>query len=138
VHAAAVGTDYFTAGEPPSPVQHFWSLAVEEQFYLVWPAVLVLVLAVGLRRHRAGAEGARRRLPLLALLVAAACALSYAYADAGVVSNPTGIYFSTSARVWELGAGVLLAMAGSFPHGCPSSCGRCWPGVAWLPFSWLR
>jgi peptidoglycan/LPS O-acetylase OafA/YrhL len=119
VHAAAVGTDYFTAGQPPSPVQHFWSLAVEEQFYLVWPAVLVLVLAVGIRKHRAGAEGARRRLPLLALLVAAACALSYMWAETGVVSDPTAIYFSTSARVWELGAGALLAMAGSVPARLP-------------------
>ena len=119
VHAAAVGTDYFTAGQPPSPVQHFWSLAVEEQFYLVWPALLVLVLAVGLRKHRAGAEGARRRMPLLALLVALACVLSYAWADRGVASDPTGIYFSTSARVWELGAGALLAMTGSLPSRLP-------------------
>src|SRR4051812_36589643 len=36
------GADYFARGQPPSPVQHFWSLAVEEQFYLVWPLLIAL------------------------------------------------------------------------------------------------
>src|SRR3712207_8349894 len=48
---AAVGTDYLQADAEPSPLQHFWSLAVEEQFYLVWP-VLIIVFA---RRRGLGA-----------------------------------------------------------------------------------
>lgn len=51
-----VGTDYFQEGLPPSPVQHFWSLSIEEQFYFVWPAVLlgIFVIAAKFSLRRLG------------------------------------------------------------------------------------
>ncbi|MFC8088595.1 hypothetical protein [Streptomyces sp. NPDC057301] len=50
---AAAGTDYLAQSSPPSPFQHFWSLAVEEQFYLVWPLLLLLTWRVARGPDRA-------------------------------------------------------------------------------------
>ena len=102
-------TDYFAAQQPPSPVQHFWSLAVEEQFYLVWPALIVAVLILGTRGSPAAA---RRRLPRLGWLVAGLAAASLAWSIATTPTDPTVAYFSTATRAWELAAGALLAFAG--------------------------
>ena len=63
-HLAAAAVDYFSADNLPSPVEHFWSLSAEEQFYLVWP---VLILAAStltrLRSMRLGAAPSRSRCP---------------------------------------------------------------------------
>ena len=48
INFARQGTDYFEQSSAPSPVQHFWSLAVEEQFYLLWPALILFAFAVPL------------------------------------------------------------------------------------------
>jgi peptidoglycan/LPS O-acetylase OafA/YrhL len=109
VRFGAERTDYFAADQPTSPVQHFWSLAVEEQFYLVWPALLLLVLVLGTRRSPAAV---RRRLPRLAVLVTGLVAASFLWSVTQTASDPTGAYFATATRSWELGAGALLAFAG--------------------------
>jgi len=103
VHFAALGSDYFQQGQPPSPIQHFWSLSVEEQFYLVWPTLLGLAL-FGLVRRRA------RRGRLL-LVIAAAGVASLAWSIHATTSSPTSAYFSTPARAWELALGAGLAVA---------------------------
>lgn len=99
-HLAAVGTDYFQSALPPSPLQHYWSLAVEEQFYLVWPLVLLLLLLP----RRSGR-------PVVALFATAVIAASFLWAMHQSVSEPTVAYFSTFTRAWELAAGALLAAA---------------------------
>lgn len=103
VHFAANGTDYFRAELPPSLVQHFWSLSVEEQFYVVWPVVIAAVLLVS-RRIRAGRAVVRPAVfGALAVIVIG----SFVWALHETGSAPTRAYFDTGARAWELGAGAL-------------------------------
>lgn len=103
-----LGTDYFAALGPVSVFQHTWSLSVEEQFYAVWPAIVALIGFVGFRRS---GSRATRRTALLALSVvlAVAAAASLVLAFRTGQSEPSTAYFSTATRVWELGAGALLA-----------------------------
>jgi peptidoglycan/LPS O-acetylase OafA/YrhL len=106
IHFADVGADYFARDDPPSPVQHFWTLAVEEQFYLAWPVLLAAALVV-LRVRRRGSLASRRAL---AGLVALGIAASLTWSIHLTASNPTAAYFSTTARAWELGTGALIAI----------------------------
>jgi peptidoglycan/LPS O-acetylase OafA/YrhL len=113
VNFAQQESDYFSADQPPSPVQHFWTLAVEEQFYLVWPAVVSLVLfGVSLRRRRRRetrriSPSVHRRLLVVTILVAIA---SLAWSVQATATAPAGAYFSTVTRVWELALGAALAI----------------------------
>ena len=109
IHFGDARTDYFAANQPPSPVQHYWSLAVEEQFYLVWPALIVGALIVGARRSP---STVRRRVPALAIAVAVLSVLSLVWSIAQTQTHPAAAYFSTPARCWELGTGALLAFFG--------------------------
>ncbi|WP_322544621.1 acyltransferase family protein [Rhodococcoides fascians] len=103
---AIEGTDYFSADAAVSPLQHYWSLSVEEQFYFVWPLVM-LALAAAVTA-RAGSR--RARLIASASFMGLAVAVSFTYSVVNTAENPTWAYFSTFARVWELGVGALLAI----------------------------
>ncbi|CAN5733801.1 SGNH hydrolase domain-containing protein [soil metagenome] len=100
---AARAADYFAAGLQASPVQHFWTLAVEEQFYLVWPALL---LAVAWWNRRSGL-GLR---PVLAATFAAVAISSLAYSVYSTELQAGAAYFSTLTRGWELALGGMLAL----------------------------
>jgi peptidoglycan/LPS O-acetylase OafA/YrhL len=127
VHMSRIGTDYFQANRAPSIVQHFWSLAVEEQFYIVWPVVILLVLSV-LTRGLAQ----RGRLGALLLVVSAATVVSFVYAVQQTNSAPTQAYFSTFTRAWELGAGATLAVGLAFSDRLAHLFGRASGPVAFL------
>jgi peptidoglycan/LPS O-acetylase OafA/YrhL len=104
---AHVGVDYF-ASDVPSPLQHYWSLAVEEQFYLVWPLLLIAVAVLG--RGRGGQ--ARRTvgnawtvLVLVAIIVA-----SFVACVAITRRSLPWAYFGAPTRAWELALGALVAV----------------------------
>ncbi|MEI7056436.1 acyltransferase family protein [Nocardioides sp. CCNWLW239] len=99
VHFAREAVDYFN-NAAPSPFQHYWSLSVEEQFYVVWP-LLVLAVAFWIPKHHR-----RRAVTALAALVAV---VSFAWSLHATAADPTTAYFSTPARAFELAAGALLA-----------------------------
>ncbi|MEV4414710.1 acyltransferase family protein [Catellatospora sp. NPDC049609] len=100
-------TDYLAEGRAQSPLLHFWSLAVEEQFYLVW-APLALVLVLVARKLR------RSPLPILAVAIGAITAGSFAVSLYWTSTNLSLAYLSTPSRAWQFGAGALGALA--VPH----------------------
>ncbi|WP_066293802.1 acyltransferase family protein [Arthrobacter sp. B6] len=106
-HFAIIGTDYMNVGAAISPVQHFWSLAVEEQFYVVWPWLIVVVL--GFAATRRSWDRAKSML-IVGLAMFAVTALSFVFAVWETSASPTVSYFSTFSRAWELGFGALLAL----------------------------
>jgi peptidoglycan/LPS O-acetylase OafA/YrhL len=113
VHFAHEGVDYFTAveGAGPSPLQHYWSLAVEEQFYVIWPLLLLGCLAVAAQLGRGGSlrlERLPRRAVLTMVVVLSVASLLWSVH--ATLASPTSAYFSTLTRGWELGVGALLAL----------------------------
>ncbi|HEY7145483.1 MAG TPA: acyltransferase family protein [Streptosporangiaceae bacterium] len=97
---------YFARFAPPGPLDHLWSLAVEEQFYLIWP--WLLLLALYLVRGRAAAAAGWLALPVLALSAASAVAMLLLY-QPGL--DPTRVYEGTDTRAFGLLIGAALAMA---------------------------
>ncbi|MDT5034725.1 MAG: hypothetical protein QOC94_4896 [Actinoplanes sp.] len=97
---ASTGTDYLSAGNTPSPFQHFWSLAVEEQFYLLWP-LLVAGLSMVFRRRRVA----------LAVMLTVVIGVSLTLSVTVTEQSAPWAYFGAHTRAWELGVGALLAVA---------------------------
>ncbi|MWV50428.1 acyltransferase family protein [Rathayibacter sp. VKM Ac-2803] len=99
---AANAVSYSAISSDASPVQHFWSLSTEEQFYLVWPAILLIAWATAVRGGKSGLVSARAILLVVTLA-------SFAYSLYLTSTNPDVAYFSTFTRAWEFGCGALLA-----------------------------
>jgi peptidoglycan/LPS O-acetylase OafA/YrhL len=110
---------YFSRFAPPAPLDHLWSLAVEEQFYLLWPLLLIVGLIL-LRRRKV--PGAWLILPTAVLTIASAVAMASLYLPG---FDPTRVYEGTDTRAFGLLIGAILALAWPSPgrlgaHGAPS------------------
>lgn len=102
-YLVATSANYLGHSGDPSLSQHYWSLSVEEQFYVVWP--LLLIGAVVLARRVARARGR-----MLIVTVGLTTALSFVGCVWFTAVSPAAAYFTTFTRVWEFGVGALLAL----------------------------
>jgi peptidoglycan/LPS O-acetylase OafA/YrhL len=117
IRFAAGATDYFGTDLTPSPILHYWSLGVEEQFYLLWPALLILATRSHRPRMAAG------------LLLAGVAIVSYLAAFVLTDAAPAWAFYSLPTRAWQLALGGLLAVGAVRLNGLPDR-------VA-VPLGWL-
>ena len=96
--------DYQNLGATPSPLIHYWSLAVEEQFYLIWPLVLILF------------RSKRKKMVVWITLV------SFIFSVYSIKSSPIFAFYALPTRAFELGIGALIAL-----H--PIRAKLIWPGL---------
>lgn len=117
---AAKSVDYSAHDAAATTVQHYWSLSVEEQFYLGWP---LLLLGIGYLTTRV-VNLRLRKLAVILMLVIVVC--SFCYACFATADFKPQAYFITFTRVWEFGVGSLAALLVPFKFGFLTPAIRTW------------
>ena len=102
-HFIGQGTDYLAASTDESVVLHFWSLGVEEQFYIFWP--LLVLLAFGIAR-----QFPLHSTRVVGIVLGAATLISFIYSLHITATNPGLAYMATTTRAWQFGVGGMLAL----------------------------
>lgn len=116
--------DYLAEDVGASPVQQFWSLAVEEQFYIVWPLVLIVVALIIRKYHR----NARQTMAIGLFLIVIP---SFVWSVVFTQQDAASAYFVTTTRLWELGVGGLIAVGASLWTKIPKTYARI---IGWTGF----
>jgi len=99
INFAHHATDYFQTLSTPSPILHYWSLSVEEQFYLIWPTLILVTAKLG--------KSIRRNI---FIMIAVLTGTSFWFANFLLHKNAIWAFYSLPTRAWELGLGGLLAV----------------------------
>ena len=102
---AGSSVDYLGADNKPTLAQHFWSLSVEEQFYLVWPIIILVAVWVASKIRRTDEMNRKA----IAVALTAVFVLSLAYSLYETARSQPSAYFNTLTRAWEFAGGGLLA-----------------------------
>ena len=94
-------SEYLRADAAVSPYQHFWSLSVEEQFYVIWPLLVMVVLAASIKK----------KLETTIWLMVAISVLSFGFGIYSSLTDPAFGFYNTFTRIWEFGFGAVLALS---------------------------
>ena len=103
-YLALNSADYLNHAGDPTTVQHYWSLSLEEQFYVMWPLIMLLAAWVAVKWF----HGARRRAVITALGVVTAA--SFVFCVIFTITDPAPAYFVTFGRMWQFGVGAMVAL----------------------------
>jgi len=137
---AFTGVNYFGRENllSPSPYQHYWSLGVEEQFYLVWPLLILFTAWVIRRSRRGGVDRPASTKPYLAVLVLVAV-VSFFLSAALTYVLPPFAYFSLPTRAWQLALGGIVAFTVVWWRKLPSAAAAVlgWSGLVLIVAAYI-
>ncbi|MEJ1155622.1 acyltransferase family protein [Microbacterium marmarense] len=103
-YLAINSADYLNHSGDPTTVQHYWSLSLEEQFYVMWPLLMLLAAWIGVKWF----SGARRKAVIVTLAVISLA--SFVFCVVFTLTDPAPAYFVTFGRMWQFGVGAMIAL----------------------------